>query len=360
MPKMKYWDSVLGQWVTLNAANADTLGGELPAHYAKQSDMDAAEGRLDAAEAKIGTAALTTTATDLSAAVNELLVAVNAVDLTALIDDDALDTASAWSAAKIIEQLALKINATEKAAAGGVATLNAEGLVPLAQLPAEVKETKVVADIDARDAIAEKYESLFVFVIDATDDPTVNDGGALYVYDGTAWVKVSETESMDLTFEWDAIENKPTSAVADIDDAVAKRHEHANKTQLNKIAEDGEGDMTYNGAKLTKKATTDALEGRVGTAEGNITRIDGDDATVGSFRKAIADAVTAFDNANDIELDKKADKVTGGGTEGKLAALDATGNLTNSTIAADNVATVAIGTAAPDETKFTFWVDTTA
>jgi hypothetical protein len=46
---------------------------------------------------------------------------------------------------------------------------------------------------------------------------------------------------------WASLQNKPTSSVADIDDAVTKRHTHANKATLDLITESG-GNMLYNGA----------------------------------------------------------------------------------------------------------------
>lgn len=43
---------------------------------------------------------------------------------------------------------------------------------------------------------------------------------------------------MDLILSWNNINGRPTSAVADIDDAVTKRHTHANKALLDKVGED--------------------------------------------------------------------------------------------------------------------------
>lgn len=56
---------------------------------------------------------------------------------------------------------------------------------------------RVVGDIASRDAIA-AFEGLKVFVLDASADETVGSGGSSYIYTGTAWVKTSEAESMDL------------------------------------------------------------------------------------------------------------------------------------------------------------------
>lgn len=107
---------------------------------------------------------------------------------------------------------------------------------------------EIVADIAARNALTPGNGSM-ALVLDATGDATVQTGAATYVYQlsTTTWIKIAEHESLDLILEWSALQNKPTSAVADIDDAVSKKHTHANKTQLDKIGEDGDGLLTYNG-----------------------------------------------------------------------------------------------------------------
>ena len=114
---------------------------------------------------------------------------------------------------------------------------------------AGIGSTQVVADITARDALTPE-DGTTVLVLDATGDATVASGAATYVYDGdnTQWVKISEAESMDITLNWSDIVGKPSSSVANIDDAVTKRHSHANKTQLDKVSEDGDGNLTYDGS----------------------------------------------------------------------------------------------------------------
>ena len=86
----------------------------------------------------------------------------------------------------------------------GYAELDSDGFVPLAQLPAGVKDSKVVADITARDAIPsnERFEGLRVHVLDATGDGTVNTGGAGYILKSgltnSDWEKMYEAESVDV------------------------------------------------------------------------------------------------------------------------------------------------------------------
>lgn len=112
-----------------------------------------------------------------------------------------------------------------------------------------------LSQMEFADTIAERNaltlkDGLQVLVVDASADPTVTSGAATYVYreETTAWIKIAEHESQDVALTWAALQNKPSSAVVDIDDAVTKRHSHTNKTQLDKVGEDGSGNLTYNGS----------------------------------------------------------------------------------------------------------------
>lgn len=106
---------------------------------------------------------------------------------------------------------------------------------------------EVVSNIAARDALS-LSDNAVVLVLDASADSTVNSGAATYIYRdaSSSFQKIAEYESMDLTIDWSDIQNKPTSSVVDIDDAVTKKHTHTNKTQLDKVGEDGNGYFTYN------------------------------------------------------------------------------------------------------------------
>lgn len=108
----------------------------------------------------------------------------------------------------------------------------------------------VVNDISARDSLEGVNVGDLCFVKDASGDPTVESGYALYIYqEDSTWSKISEQEGLDIVFSWEELEGKPSSSVGDIDDAVSKRHEHTNKEHLDKIS-DSEGKPTYNGNKL--------------------------------------------------------------------------------------------------------------
>lgn len=114
---------------------------------------------------------------------------------------------------------------------------------------------QIVADIAARDALTPS-SNIFVLVVDATADATVDAGSALYVWDNTAeeWIKVAEYESMDVTVAWSSITGKPSSSVSDIDDAVAKKHSHSNSAVLNGLSDTG-GVLQYGGNPVDTRKT---------------------------------------------------------------------------------------------------------
>jgi len=61
--------------------------------------------------------------------------------------------------------------------------------------------TEVVADIAARNALTGLSPGDQAYVTDASADATVDAGAALYVYDGAAWNKIAEFESLDLSVQ---------------------------------------------------------------------------------------------------------------------------------------------------------------
>lgn len=107
---------------------------------------------------------------------------------------------------------------------------------------------EVVTNIAARNALT-PASNLQVLVLDATGDGTVASGAATYVYrlSNTTWYKISEAESQDVVLAWANITGRPSSSPAAIDAAVGNAHTHVNKTQLDKVSEDGGGNLTYNG-----------------------------------------------------------------------------------------------------------------
>lgn len=111
-------------------------------------------------------------------------------------------------------------------------------MIQTALMESDLGNILVSQTIAERDKLKTKLKkNTLVLVIDATTDPTVNKGAALYVYaiDTKTFTKVAEFESMDLVFDWTNLKDKPSSPVKDIDDAVAKKHSHGNSNTLDEL-----------------------------------------------------------------------------------------------------------------------------
>lgn len=98
----------------------------------------------------------------------------------------------------------------------------------------------------------------FVQVSAAGVTPVVVDQ---YLWNGTTWVErdVAQT-SLQLT--WGNIQDKPSSTILQIDNAVGVAHNHNNKTALDKIGQTATGVFTYDGKEIGVRvlfAATDKL-----------------------------------------------------------------------------------------------------
>jgi hypothetical protein len=183
------------------------------------------------------------------------------------------------------EALVNAIIGLQKGANNGLASLDSGGKVPVGQLPSGIGiDFEIVDDIAARNALS-PTKNILCLVLDATGDATVSTGSALYAYElaATTWHKVSEYESLDLsglmtsfgikvgTGATETISQGETitfvAGSANItivrsgntltfDVSGGAAHSHSNLTQLNKIGEDGDGDITYNGAAVMKWTST--------------------------------------------------------------------------------------------------------
>jgi hypothetical protein len=133
-----------------------------------------------------------------------------------------------------------------------------QAMIDASMASAGANDLVIVADIAARDALTPDG-NLYAYVTDATGDATVTSGGATYLYNHatTTWIKVSEAESMDVVLQWTNIQGGPASSPANIDDAVTKRHAHANKTQLDQLGDAG-GELTYNGVQVKTEYSSTA------------------------------------------------------------------------------------------------------
>lgn len=318
MPYLKYYNG--SSWVKLDAGNADKLGGVDQANYALNTtvqQVDQKVGNLSNLN--------TTDKSDIISSINEVNTSLNTNVIS-------------------------KIGANS-----GIAQLDSNGIVPTSQLPKEYKETTVVDNIQQRDAIPTQdlYESLMVYVLDASADQTVTSGAALYICvdnEGSfIWNKVSDFESMDLVVNWESIQNKPSSTVTQIDQAVTNSHTHTNKTNIDKISENS-GYLTYDSIQYQKKSEVDSS---VSGLDSRLDIIEGDAQTSGSILKAISDA----NSYTNTQVQTKITKVSGG-TTGNLTKLTSTGEVEDTGIQASQIMPVLIGTSAPQSTS-QFWIDTT-
>ena len=119
--------------------------------------------------------------------------------------------------------------------ADGYASLDSNGRIPLSQMPSTATSlVPNVADIAARNALTNVADGAQVRVLDASADPSVDSGWAIYTYveSTTSWSKIAEQESLDITVDWNNLQNKPVSSVSDIDTAVNKTHDQGTDTEL--------------------------------------------------------------------------------------------------------------------------------
>lgn len=158
------------------------------------------------------------------------------------------------------------LTATNKA--NGYVKLDAQGFVPSSLVnPSTIAINTEFATIT--DLLAASVDDVFpgeiVMVTDATADPSVTAGWAIYrrpvastkLSELSDWQKIAESESLDLVLSWDNIQNKPTSTVAAIDQAVKDDHTHANKAVLDGVTDTGTTDapvLAYKGKALAYSA----------------------------------------------------------------------------------------------------------
>lgn len=109
------------------------------------------------------------------------------------------------------------------------------------------------ADIAGRNSLGVQAQgSIMVVVLDASDDPAVDEGSALYVYDYQfqEWHLLVAYGTADTGVDWSNVANRPASSRAAIDAAVDAKHVHDNHEVLDMLAADANGQLLYNGASI--------------------------------------------------------------------------------------------------------------
>ena len=150
-------------------------------------------------------------------------------------------------------------DSAKKGIADGYASLDSTGKVPVIQLPPVAKESVVVQSIAERDALTNVYPGLQCMVIDI-DAVAAGEQSVLYVCKDVTnaglpnqqvtWVAAAKLGDTQMVLEWANITGKPTKSATEIDDAVAKKHEHANIAVLNKLSEDAQQHLQYDGKPI--------------------------------------------------------------------------------------------------------------
>lgn len=119
-------------------------------------------------------------------------------------------------------------------------------------------EIQIVDTINDRNRVTKNGNSL-IMVIDATGDEFGSIGTVLYLYRAVnaSYFRVSVfDENRDGVSSgsgtsgpvwWDAIQGKPVSTPAQIDDAVSKAHVHSNQATLDRIGVTEDGVLTVDG-----------------------------------------------------------------------------------------------------------------
>lgn len=122
--------------------------------------------------------------------------------------------------------------------------------------------TKVYATYT--DMINDRNPPLYASVTDATADPTVKKGGAIYKNVKGKWKKIFEEEVIDLDFfDWSQILNKPTATVSALDYAAGAAHEHANKEIIDGFSLDFAGKLAYDGHTIDVTADVQGLSTKI-------------------------------------------------------------------------------------------------
>lgn len=178
------------------------------------------------------------------------------------------------SAAEI--NLAKKENKENKGQPQGYASLDADGKIPITQLPANIKEMRVLPDIAARNALVppELYDGLRARVLDATGDPTVSEGWAEYVYDQTAtsWIKLSEKESLDVVLKWGNLQNIP-SVLTDLGEEKDRLTYKGNPIYIDVRSVKfigGDAELIYDWTGVMQKIKINCTEARVENLDFNV------------------------------------------------------------------------------------------
>ncbi|PIC81019.1 hypothetical protein CSV75_04365 [Sporosarcina sp. P18a] len=129
--------------------------------------------------------------------------------------------------AESIQQVGERVEAieTSKTQPNGIATLNAEGIIPSSQLPSNLKEIRLVNKMEERDAL-ETFEGLRVMVM-------LGESWKEYVWNGAEYIKTADSENLNIVLSWGNITEKPTTYTPS-----AHAHTESDITDLDKYTQE--------------------------------------------------------------------------------------------------------------------------
>lgn len=174
-----------------------------------------------------------------------------------------------------------------------IVKLDGNGKLPLAIIPDIAKQqTYVVADINARNALTGLISGDTCYITGGVGT------GDSYIYNGSTWILMSDADWANVSLDWTNIIGRPASSVANIDDAVDKKHDHTNKVVLDNTTASftTEEETRLNGISTGANKTTTS------TTNGNI-QVDGIEKTVYIHPENHSPSVIAQDANNRFVTD---------------------------------------------------------
>ena len=136
----------------------------------------------------------------------------------AAIDDTTTSLTKVWSSQKINTELGTKIPSSQKGAANGVATLDAQGKLPASQLPAVADDD--VFEYASRSAFPATGVAAKIYV--------AKDTGFLYTWNGTTYVTLVDDSSAATNKVWSA--SKVSGELTDLEETVTESMEDLEET----------------------------------------------------------------------------------------------------------------------------------
>ena len=132
-------------------------------------------------------------------------------------------------------ELDLKEDKAEKGVAEGYASLDEDAKVPLNQLPKSANQIVYITDtVEDTPSTEELTTGDICYEIETGDS---------YVFNGTDWESLALDED-NIQAKWGLLRDAPSSSIEDIDEAVNKKHSHDNKDLLNSLSSE-EGETSF-------------------------------------------------------------------------------------------------------------------